>query len=315
MTDKRHRGVDAKINQCMWVLVEYAARVKPQVVIMESVRAAFSTGHELMVALRARLEELSGQRYDLYHVFQDALELGGAARRPRYFWVVSRVPFGVDYPTVRRPVLRDVWADLDGLAPTWQAQPYRRPATWWGERERVRAAGGVVDGHVGHLGVPTRRALDLLELAQRDGGWPAGWHIGQLARHCWETLGELPKSWEHMKPKLLGNDFHMGYTSLIRWHADRPGRVITGAALDLVLHPWHPRTITHREAARVMGFPDDWHILPLRGVSNLRATWGKGITVQCGKWIGEQVRRALDGAPGAVTGRPLGDREWLVRDR
>ena len=103
--------------------------------------------------------------------------------------------------------------------------------------------------------------------------------------------------------------------SLIRWDPERPARVITGAALDMVLHPYESRTITHREAARVMGFPDDWRILPLRGVSNLRATWGKGITVQCGKWIGEQVKNALDGNPGSVTGVPDGDREWFIRQR
>jgi site-specific DNA-cytosine methylase len=211
-------------------------------------------------------------------------------------------------------VLHEIWEDLNGLALTWQAQPYRRPTNWWVEREKARPS-TTVDGHVGHVGLPTRRALDLLELANRDGGWPAGWDIGRMAQHCYATFGHLPDSWSHMLPKLLDSDFHMGFTSLIRWSAHRPARVITGAALDLVLHPWEPRTITHREAARVMGFPDDWKILPLRGVSNLRATWGKGITVQCGRWIGEQVRHALDGAPGENRGKPYGEREWLVKNR
>jgi DNA (cytosine-5)-methyltransferase 1 len=314
MTDRRHRGIDARINSCMHVLMQYAGRVRPQVVVMESVRAAYSTGRPLMTALRAELEEVSGLRYDLYHIFQDALELGGAARRPRYFWVASRVPFGVAYPRVRTPLLREIWDDLRGHALTWQRQPYRRPPTWWVERERVRRD-VVVDGHATHVGLPTRRALDLLELAEHDGGWPAGWHIGKVARHCYERYGRLPRSWSHMTPKLIANEFHMGYTSMIRWDPDRPARVITGAALDLVLHPWEPRTITHREAARVMGFPDDWRILPLRGVGNLRATWGKGISTQCGRWIGEQARDALDGRPGPVTGRPDGEREWFIRDR
>lgn len=314
MTDKRHRGIDARVNACMWVLGEYAARVKPTIMVMESVRAAYSTGRTLMTDLRENLERRSGLRYDLYHVFQDALELGGAARRPRYFWVASRVPFGVEYPSVRKPVLHEIWDDLMGHAVTWQRQPYRRPPTWWSEREGVRRE-ATFDGHATHGGIPNERAMDLLELANQDGGWPAGWHIGRMAKHCYETFGYLPPSWDGMKDRLLSKDFHMGFTTLIRWDPERPARVITGAALDMVLHPYESRMITHREAARVMGFPDDWRILPLRRVSNLRATWGKGITVQCGRWIGEQVKNALDGNPGSCTGVPDGDREWFIRER
>lgn len=311
MTDNKHRGMDSKINSCMWVLMEYAARVRPTILIMESVRQAYSGGRPLMQALRAKLEELTGLSYGLYHVMQDAIELGGAARRPRYFMVLSRVPFGVEYPVVnRRPLLRDVWLDLANQPLTWESQPYRRPATWWTERARDGCA--TFDGHIGREGLPTRRALDLLELASSNGGWPAGWSVGRLAQHCYETFGTLPASWNHMKPRLLEKKFHMGFASITRWDPDRVARVIMGSALDLVLHPWEPRTITHREAARVMGFPDDWLIKPLKSQANLRATWGKGITVQCGRWIGDWCRAALDGQPGRVTGKPIGEREWLV---
>lgn len=313
MTDNRHRGMDSKINQCMWVLMEYAARVRPTILIMESVRQAYTGGRPLMQSLRNRLEELTGFRYDLYHVMQDALELGGAARRPRYFMVLSRVPFGVEYPRLpRRPLLADVWSDLRDHPLTWQQQPYRRPATWW--TERARAGSTTFDGHMTHRGLPIERALDLMELTNENGGWPAGWSIGRVAKHTYETLGRLPTSWDGMLPKLIQKNFHMGFASITRWDATRHGRVIMGSALDMVLHPWEPRTITHREAARVMGFPDDWRILPLRGQSNLRATWGKGITVICGRWIGDWCRAALDGQPGSVTGELIGDRERLVQD-
>jgi site-specific DNA-cytosine methylase len=311
MTDNRHRGMDSKINQCMWVLVDYAARVRPQVLVMESVRQAYTGGRPLMQALRAKLEELTGLRYDLYHVMQDALELGGAARRPRYFMVLSRVPFGVEYPVVtRRPLLRDVWSDVANHPLTWQSQPYRRPATWWTEEPRRDCT--TFDGHATHRGLPIERALDLMRHSEPLGGWPVGWSIGRVAQRAYEATGSLPPSWEHMLPKLLAKRWHMGFASITRWDPDRVGRVIMGSALDMVLHPWEPRTITHREAARVMGFPDDWRILPLRSQANLRATWGKGITVVCGRWIGEWCRASLDGRPGAVTGTEIGERERLV---
>lgn len=311
MTDNRHRGMDSKINNCMWVLIEYTARVRPQVMIMESVRQAYTGGRPLMQALRAKLEELTGLRYGLYHVMQDAIELGGAARRPRYFMVLSRVPFGVEYPTIRRkPLLRDIWSDLRDHPLTWQSQPYRRPPTFW--TERPRAGCTTFDGHQVHRGLPITRALDLMDQVATNGGWPAGWSIGRVAQHAYETMGKLPPSWEHMTPKLLRKKWHMGFASITRWDADRPGRVIMGSALDMVLHPWEARTITHREAARVMGFPDDWRILPLRHQANLRATWGKGISVQCGRWIGDWTRASLDGSPGGNHGVEIGEREWLV---
>lgn len=314
MTDNRHRGMDSKINQCMWVLIDYAARIRPTVLVMESVRQAYTGGRPLMQALRARLEELTGLRYGLYHVMQDAIELGGAARRPRYFMVLSRVPFGVEYPAIRRrPLLRDVWSDLRDHALTWESQPYRRPATFW--TESARADCTTFDGHATHRGLPIDRAMDLMAVANENGGWPAGWSIGRVAQHTYETLGKLPPSWDHMLPKLLKKKWHMGFASITRWDADRPGRVIMGSALDMVIHPWESRTITHREAARVMGFPDDWRIRPLKNQANLRATWGKGISVQCGRWIGEWTRASLDGEPGGIHGVDIGEREWLVENR
>lgn len=314
MTDRRFRGPDAAVNSCMHALMSYAGKVRPEVVVMESVRSAFSQGHDLMLTLREKLEAGAGRRYDLYHVMQNALDLGGAAVRPRYFWVASTVPFGVEWPRLRRPVLADVIGDLAGLAVTWQPQPYRRPGTWWTDREDVRTAAGVVDGHYALTSPYIKRALDLLRAY---GDWPQGWHIAKVAKALYERDGRLPPSWDHMIDRLLNQkppnpQFHMGYTSMTRWVEARPARVITGGALGLVMHPTEPRTITHRETARVMGFPDDWRILPLRGTSGLMQTWGKGITTQCGRWIATQVRNALDGRPGRDVGTSIGDREWLI---
>lgn len=316
MTDRRWRGETAKVNECMHVTMAYAAKIQPQVVVMESVRQAYTGGRALMTQLRAELEQRSGCTYDLYHVFQNAHTLGGAAFRPRYFWVASRVPFGVEWPTFRRPELVDVIGDLVGLDVTWQPQPYRRPASWWIDDWTVRRDDHVVDGHATVTSPYTRRALDLVELSRRDDGpgWGQGQHIGQVAQATWERTVELPVSWEPWKDKLIKTDFHMGYTSMARWKWNAHGRVITGGSLGLVLHPILDRTITHREAARIMGFPDEWRILPLRGISGLMQTWGKGITAQCGTWIAGLVGNALDGQPGSVRGVEVGDREWFIKD-
>lgn len=309
MSAQSFRGADSKINHCMWAFAAYVAKVKPQIAVFESVQQARvrPDGHELMKALRAKVERETNAQWDLYHVRHNAYHVGGAAERRRYFWIISRIPFGINLDTPRRkPTLNEVLDDLKGLQATWDAQPYRQPPTWW-TKDR-RSDSGAVDGHVGIDTPLTRRVLDLV----REVGWRPSEAIGEVCRRAYETNGRLPRSFAAQQDKIVRNDFNMGFTTPTRWDGNRSGRVITGAALDTVLHPTEDRMITHREAARVLGFPDDWLIKPIRSVSGLRMTWGKGITVDCGRWIGQHVHNALDENPGDYRGYQIGDREWDI---
>lgn len=310
MSAKSFRGADSKINHCMWAFAEYAARVRPLIAIFESVPVARTStdGHALMRALRAKIEEMTGDSWTLTHVRHNALHVGGAAERRRYFFVASRVPFGVEpMDLARRPTLDEVIGDLTGLREqTWDSQPYVNPATWWSEPRRTSS--GLVDGHVGLDNPLTRRMKDLMEGIT----WEAGDHIGSVARKYYEKHGHLPPSWKATEQKLVEHNFFMGFTSPVRWHGDRPGRVITGGGLHNVVHYALDRTITHRETARILGFPDDWMIADLRHVSGLNMTWGKGITVDCGRWIARWAAAALKGEPGSLRGDEIGDREFDV---
>jgi len=308
MSAKDFRGADSKINHCMWAFVEYAARVRPQVAVFESVQNAYTSaaGHDLMRALRGRLEELTGDVWTLHHVRHNAIAVGGAAIRRRYFWLATRVPFGVERERHRSPLLNDVIGDLANLGRTWQAQPYQAPASWWSDSRR--SPNGSVDGHMGLENPLIRRMTDLMAGV----AWDPGMCIGEVARRYWETHGKLPDSWQATAEKVVKNDFQMGFTTPVRWHGDRYGRVVTGGGLHNIVHPWLDRTVTHREVARILGFPDDWRILPLRDVSGLNMTWGKGITVDCGRWIGRWISRALDGLPGSYGGSSIGDREYDI---
>jgi site-specific DNA-cytosine methylase len=154
----------------------------------------------------------------------------------------------------------------------------------------------------------TRRLYDLIAGTE----WRPGECMSQVIRRYHAEHGRLPDSWAASAGRILARNFEMGFTTPTRWNGANHARVITGGSLQMVIHPWQQRMITHREAARILGFPDNWNILPLRGVSGLHMTWGKGITVQCGKWIGEWVRRALDGEPGSLSGELIGDREYDI---
>jgi site-specific DNA-cytosine methylase len=226
--------------------------------------------------------------------------------------VASRVPFGVEYPTITSyPVLEDAWRDLDGMALTWERQPYHRPpSSAW----TVRARNGQVatDGHIGMKNAHVQRVDDLLVAMSHHGGWPARMDMYKVMRFLHDEGGGVPDSVAVKTKKFVDNDWDTGFTCPVRWSAREPARVIVGGALVLAVHPWQDRLITHREAARVMGFPDDWLIKPSRYYSNLAPGWGKGITVDCGRWIAGWVRQALEGAPGDLAGEEIGERERFI---
>lgn len=309
MSAKSFRGADSPVMSCTWDFARYVARARPVVAVFESVQQAFThvDGLPLMRALRDLVEEQTGDRYDLYHIRHNAYTVGGAAIRRRYFWLISRVPFGVEVPQLRHyPSFIDTIGDLAPLGETWYPQPYRAPAHPWAHH--LLSPEGTVDGHIGMRNPFNGRLRDLL----RETEWLPGESISTVLRRCYQQHGRLPKSFANSAEKLIRTDFAMGFTTPTRWKGDNPARVITGGGMSQVIHPWLPRPITHRECARVLGFPDNWNIQPLRRVSNLPTTWGKGITTHCGRWIGEWIKKSLDGSPGSVTGVPLGDREWDI---
>lgn len=308
MTSSEFRGEASPVNSCMWEFARYVARVRPLVAVFESVTAAYTEGLKLMRQLREYVELLTDAQWSLHHVLHDARALGGPATRRRYFWVVSRVRFGVDHPVLPTvPVLADVLTDLEPLRETWEAQPYLSPASPWAE---ARLSGrGLVDGHhTGGGGLDTR----LRELAEWI-DWQPGEKQSSALRRCHERHGQLPPSWQPFEQRLVAKDFFRRFISADRWRGDRPARVVNGDGPLVGVHPTQPRPFTHREVARLMGFPDDWRILPLREQgSSLRKTWGKGITVDAGRWITHWVRQSILGEAGPLTGTPVGEREYEV---
>jgi len=318
LSPKAFRGMDSKINDCMWAFAEYGARCYPQVMVFESVQAAFKKGQSLMQSLRDKVETITGRRWTLYHVLHNAVSVGGCAQRKRYFWVLTQIPFGIEPPKVERiPSLESVIGDL--LELEWfqyEPQPYTEEASWWAEPRRSRS--GYVDGHEYYDSTYIRKSLDLI--TDETGPWLEGERLQQRMLKYWRIYGDLHKSWATRAPNLMrvydGETeprFWCGASQLTRWRWKEPARVITGAGLESVLHPMQDRGLTHREVARIMGFPDSWLIESFRDQRGIiRQTWGKGIPVDCGRWISGWVRNAILGEPGGYTGEMIGDREHLL---
>lgn len=344
LSPKAFRGQDSKINDYMWELIEYAGRVAPATVAWESVQTTFRQGLPLMRRLHQRLQEVSGHRYHLTHVLHNNLSHGGVSMRKRYFWVASRAPFGVELGRATRdggyagldhvPTFGDMLRDLAPLGLTMAPQAYPN-AVWsrdvygeetgevvlptastWSRRE-AHDGTGVVDGQDVYHSNTINRTHDLLEAGEE---WATGEVISDVLKRVYERDGRLPQAWRYTTKKvdpdgktvvltkeerLVETGFAMGHNQPARWSANRPANVITGGAVHLVVHPWLPRLITHREAARIQGFPDDWHIWAVRHAPDVGPGWGKGVPVQSARWVGHWLRRSLEGSPGSMSGVPL----------
>lgn len=309
MSAKHFRGADSPALSCTWAFADYVAKSNPVIGVFESVQQAFThkDGLLTMRALRDRVEERTGEKWELYHIRHNAYSVGGCAQRRRYFWLISKIPFGIEIPRPRvLPKLIDVLADLENLGRTWNPQPYRAPAHPW--VRQLLNPDGTVDGHINLRNPLTRRIGDLMAGTP----WKPGESIAQVTKRYYTEHGKLPDSFAAQQEKLVRTGFSMGFTTPTRWNGENAARVVTGGGLQMVIHPRLDRMITHREAARILGFPDNWKIKPMRGVSGLHMTWGKGISTHCGSWIGEWIKRALDGSPGTYTGKPMQDREWDI---
>lgn len=278
------RGVDSAINSCMHDIVEYGARCKGlQVLVFESVAQAGKQGLPLMRTLRNKLETLSGHSWDLHHVFHNNITCGGNSDRPRYFFVTSRVPFGV-MPT---PAIGVVPRAVDVLRSELQGR----------------------DGNQTPTTAEARRIKSLLETGVE---WNARECVSQAAgrfaaSHGVEALRKLD-SWDTPRLRYFeARGFRADQYQPRRWSANAPCPVITGKLQESV-HPTAHRVLTLREGARALGYPEEWTLSAYKSDAWL----GKGIPVASGKWIAESVVHCVAGDGAKLQqGTPVGDREFL----
>lgn len=308
-----NRGPEAAAHEHTRAFMRYAAKVKPKAIIFECVQQAYTQGRDVMIKYRDMVEELSGKEYDLYHVKMNNLQVGGFSYRPRYFWtaVEKGMPFGaIAVAPEKMPTMMDVIGDLENMEITWDAQKYSgEPSEFV---KGLRNQSGTVDGHMAKTNLNSTRIKEIFDVVGND-GWKPMMPINKALRSAVEkNNGEFPQNWKQLQEKILQHDFYMGFSMPSRWDANSWSHVLTGSALDHVIHPTQPRTITHREAARIQGLPDNWEFTGAKTYSALQAIWGKAVASQAAKWIGDAAVAALNGQPNGPQGELIGDREWLV---
>jgi site-specific DNA-cytosine methylase len=194
---------------------------------------------------------------------------------------------------------------------TWKWQPYcevNKPSLW--ATINVRQFHGT-DGHWAPPFDDKRGGRLMTLLTEEE--WGFGEIYEQVLKRRWERRGDLGYPWtQEDLDHQIRRDWQSGYFPIKRWDPGKPGAVIYGGAINNIIHPYLPRRLTHREVARAMGFPDSWKIEPLEADRGLRDYWGKGITAQCGQWLGNYLRYAVENdARGLPEGQLVGERERL----
>lgn len=317
------RGPDSAINSCMRELVQYAGRCtgtdgRPgaEIVSFESVQGAGKQGRELMLSFRDILDDATGQRYSLSHVFTSGATVGAAQMRHRYYFVAHRIPFGIDEPGRRRvATYRDAIGDLVGLEQTWDEQGvvYRSQDVWWLEEQRIldeiQSLVGLEDHYIvrDHISSDSgwKAGIYLRELIPF---WDPGATLEQAMRGYRERHGRFPDRtetwWDHESDSLRV------WRGPSRIAPDRSGYVLTGGCAGDFVHYSEPRFLTVRELARLMGFPDSWGFSIVGTAQRVGMYIGKCCPVNTGRWIAEWFVRALEGNPGGPL-QQIGEREFV----
>lgn len=301
------RGVGARQNACMWAFVRYAATMNggrgPEVAIFESVQQAFNQGRGLMRELWRELRTLTGEDFQLTNLLMSGASVGAAQIRRRYFWVAHRVPFGIEPPRIDRVVTHwDAISDLEFQPLAWDPQPYNQPALT-PLQERLRSSSGEVADHENCGRMTERRFAQLADhMIEGDSTKSA-------MRTFIEANGGPPDLWtEAHAERHMNKSFGTGR----RIRRNAPGYVITGTGGSHFVHWSQPRTLTIRETARMMGFPDDFR-WDFASCGRMRAMLGKQVPVQSWEWALRWVRSAVEGNPGPWQGEVIASEPGVER--
>jgi DNA (cytosine-5)-methyltransferase 1 len=308
-----NRGPDSAAHEHTRAFMKYAGRVAPKVIVFECVQQAYTQGRDAMNKYRLMVEEISGKKYDLYHVKQNNLQLGGFSYRPRYFWVAVRkgMKFGAQVTEpAQLPKIMDIIGDLAKLPQQWEEQKYIEKHSKF--TKSLRSQNGKVNGHIGKNTIHAQRIQEVFDLIGNE-GWEGNGDLGGALKKAVEANdGKFPQRWVDISPRVIRKNYKLGFSQPYRWKEDHWCNVLTGSALDHVVHPTEPRLLTHRECARMQGLPDDWDIEGAKDYSSMQAVWGKAVPVQAAKWLGDAVVASLSGEPNGPQGELIGDREWLI---
>lgn len=304
-SSKTNRGRNAKVSQCMWDLIDYAGRMNgghgPEVVVFESVQAAYTKGYDMMFELWKELRGQTDEDYELTHLLMSGASCGAAQMRRRYFWIAHKAPFGIASPDPKRVITYfDAIGDLEVQPAILGGHPYVSDEGSSDFSEALRSPSGIV---YDHEDLTNPRWTSLNEY------WEPGEGSVAALQAYHSATGSFPAAWGEK----LGQAYldKQSFGQVYRIHHDSAGRVIMGSGGVDFFHWSQPRTLTIRETARLMGFPDDMRFDYAKPVT-MFAHLGKQVPVQSWEWVLRWVQRCVEGDPGPWQGEVVGYKERVI---
>lgn len=259
-------GADGKQTIDLRQFWSAAKRLRPKFAVFESVQQCGKIGRPLLEQIYADVGPLG---YRFAEVYFDNSHIGVSQKRKRFFgvWYRDDQKFSLGpLPMVSAPPAYQKFADLEKFSA--RALNKREPLTLEPDSE---------NGLRNHVYYELHSSLSAP-------GFIASVRQG-------ECVDQLDDARLELAPKLLekrraGKGF--GRVPAMRMRDDRIGNVIYSRSYELI-HPHLDRPITVREAARLMGFPDDYGFVGKDGFTQL----GNGVAVPVGEWIAGEIARCL----------------------
>ena len=269
------------------------ARAQPRYFVMENV-APFLKSPQYAALQASTLSNGLLEDYELTVKVLHAVDYGSAQNRKRTVVIGRRK----DMPTISMPKPTHARTDDGELAGTHGLRP-------WMSVERAFAAHGAFDR------IPDKPSAIALPKIGADEKLTHSFHTSEL--HLGRNYSDLSLKRFACIPA-GGNRFDLPYELLApcwrkhtsgsadvmgRLYADKPSVTIRTEFFKpekgRYLHPTENRAITHWEAARLQGFPDDFQWIGSK--TTIARQIGNAVPVELGRAISRQVLEALAASP------------------
>ena len=269
--------------------VRLVDEVQPKFVLMENVRGMVSYGKgEFLRKIKKAFWDIG------YHADVDivcAADYGVPQLRYRVIFMATRLDLPIKFPLPthgKEPGLLpyvtsgDALGDLPLIGKDYklESRPYQSPPSTDYQRYLRDGAGQYVDKHVS------------MPLSEQAGKLAA--YIGQGQGLRAVPVEHLPDRFKKMR-RISTGELRRDCTTLYhRLDPAKPSYTITcsyrNVASGPFLHPFEDRSFSHREAARLMSFPDKYKLCGLKLTRQL----GNAVPPLLAKAFGDQIRKSLD---------------------
>lgn len=239
------RVPDDPKNRLFKEFVRVVSLLKPRVFIFENVTGLVSMQGGLV--LEAICNEFSNIGYELSHSILNAAEYGVPQARPRFILIGTASGKRIPMPTPTHDSKENCALDLFGNA--------RHPFVT--VREAFSNLPSLVQGE-GEEIMDNPPAENAYQEALRGTRQSGKLYNHRATRHSQSIIQRYAAMPQGGDIRSLPQELRTKKNNVFKLSDSSPSRTITCNFRTDILHPWHPRGLTTREAARLQSFDDDY---------------------------------------------------------